>query len=376
MAKITKKTTQEEVSNKDVSKEVSKEEQLFRDKKFFLTNASVSELRTGVFAPYLKVSGNSSVFKDFKKNGFKREIEAPWGKAVVKNRILTQIHRDIMDALFIKNVKMKQVIDDQGDYFFYIFFKRGDILKYMEKKQENSVWLNKMIDDIKSASISIENNEFISTFNIINEVIYSKEHEAFRIELSKSYCKYFIQDLTINYKNEFQKLVSVNDGLIKAIIRYFWTQNKMQINIFKLLKHLGYADGSRNAQTALNTIYEYKDYLEQCGILLDYKNKNLMYSKSNFDNGITFISNGLGNISNYTPSPSLELYEDELINELKRLFIGKNTQHDNQLFSFYDVKSDNDTILMYAKNENDSIIMKIPRNTPMIIDRINELVIE
>jgi len=360
--------------NNEIIKETSAEEQFFRDKKFYLTNASVSELRTGVFAPYLKVSGNSSVYKDFKKNGYKREIEAPWGKSVVKNKILTQIHRDIMDALFIKNVKMKQVIDDQGDYFFYIFFKRGDILKYMEKKQENAVWLNKMIDDIKHASISIENNEFISTFNIINEIVYSKEHEAFRIELSKSYCKYFIQDLTINYKNEFQKLVTINDGLIKAIIRYFWTQNKMQINIYKLLKHLGYATGSRNVQTAVNTIYEYKETLEQCGIILDFKNKNLMYNKTNFDNGITFISNELGSISNVF-TPKLGILENDLVSSLKKEFLSKQLHYDNQTYIIQDIQTEEDKILIVCKNDVKSMIMKLPENTPMLFERIKEYII-
>ncbi len=175
---------------------------VFRDKKFAFSHAGVNELRTGIFAPFLKVSGNSSIYNEFKKNGFKREIITSWGKATIKNKILTQIHRDIIDTLFIKNIKIEQIIDTQGEYTFYIYFKRSDILKHLDKKKENTNWLDKMLEDIKNALITIENEKFVSSFNIINEINYSKDYDSFRIELSKSYSKYFIQDLTINYKNE------------------------------------------------------------------------------------------------------------------------------------------------------------------------------
>ena len=69
-------------------------------KKFENSNATVSELRTGVFAPIEKISSKSKTYTQFIENQKKRFIETSWGKTVIKGNILTQTHRDLLDCLF------------------------------------------------------------------------------------------------------------------------------------------------------------------------------------------------------------------------------------------------------------------------------------
>jgi len=330
-----------------------------RLRKFTLTNVSVSELRTGIFAPFSKISGNSAIYKEFRDNGFKRVIETTWGVASIKGKLLTQIHRDILDALFIKNTKIEQVMDTTGEYNFHVYFKKGEILQYIKKRAENNNWLSKMLDDIKESTIKIDTNKYTNSFNIINEVIYSKEHEAYRIELSKSYCKYFINDLTLNYRTEFNKLIDINNGLIKAIIRFFWTQNKFQIGIIKLLNYIGYSNNKRSIKTAFKTIYNNEDTLKKCGIILNKKKDVLSYNKADYNNNITFIMYDFQDKFPNKAKPSLDLYNE--LKEYQNLFLNKKIKYNDVIFNIENITTEEEAIIFKIKNEKKTACMKIEK---------------
>ena len=80
-------------------------------KKFENSNATVSELRTGVFAPIEKISSKSKTYTQFIENQKKRFIETSWGKTVIKGNILTQTHRDLLDCLFAGAKEIKTAKD-------------------------------------------------------------------------------------------------------------------------------------------------------------------------------------------------------------------------------------------------------------------------
>lgn len=59
------------------------------------STSSVEELRVPIYAPVKQLPPQSSAAKDFKKNNNVRTIETKWGRVEIRNRLLTQTHKEI-----------------------------------------------------------------------------------------------------------------------------------------------------------------------------------------------------------------------------------------------------------------------------------------
>lgn len=258
------------------------------------TVATVSELRTGIFAPIDKISANSTTYKDFIKNNRKRNIETSWGKTIIKGNILTQTHRDLLDCI-IAGAKEVKELEGGG---IAVYFSTTDILRsYSGKQNSNTKWLKDKLDEIQNTSIEFkrkENDDYYS-FNIIDSHSYSTKHSSFGLIITPAYRKFFEEQLTINYKKELPRLLKVKSALLKAIIRFFWTHSTYSnMEIENLLKTIGFPlESIRMKQKAVKEIKDNGSLLEEYGIVFEPKS-NLIYRKSSFDNDITFM----GSISN------------------------------------------------------------------------------
>jgi hypothetical protein len=92
---------------------------------------------------------------------------------------------------------------------------------------------------------------------------------------------FFQNQVGVNYKKELEKLMKVDDPLIKAIIRFFFTHaNNMQIELLNLLEVLGYPMSiPASIKKARRTIREHIDILEQFNIAVDIKSFLFRYTK-------------------------------------------------------------------------------------------------
>lgn len=253
------------------------------------TVTTVSELRTGIFAPIDKISANSKTYKDFLQNNRKRSIETSWGKTIVKGNILTQTHRDLLDCI-IADAKEVKELEGGG---IAVYFSTTDVLKsYSGKQNSNTKWLKDKLDEIQNSSIEFkrkENDDYYS-FSIIDSHAYSTKHGSFGLIITPAYRKFFEEQLTINYKKELPKLLQVKSALLKAIIRFFWTHSiNSNMEIENLLKTIGFPlESVRMKQKAIKEIKDNSELLKDYGIIFEPKSK-LIYRKNSFENEITFM---------------------------------------------------------------------------------------
>jgi hypothetical protein len=253
------------------------------------TIATVSELRTGIFAPIDKISANSKTYKDFIQNNRKRNIETSWGKTIVKGNILTQTHRDLLDCIIAEAKEVKEL---EGGAIAVYFSTTEVLASYSGKKNSNTKWLKDKLDEIQNSSIEFKQNnkEDYYSFSIIDSHAFSTKHNSFGLVITPAYRKFFEEQLTINYKKELPKLLQVKSALLKAIIRFFWTHSTgSNMEIENLLKTIGFPlESIRMKQKAVKEIKDNIELLKEYGIIFEPKSK-LIYRKNSFENGITFI---------------------------------------------------------------------------------------
>lgn len=272
--------------------------------KFERSNASVEELRTGLWAPIEKFSHNSLILKNFIENKRRRSIETSWGKVTVSGNILTQTHRDLLDCILAVSTNTKEL--EGGS--IAVYFKRSDALKkYGDKSSKNYKWLDEKLNEIQTSSIEFQNKEGKYRFNILQVTAYSEKEESYGIIFTAEYRNYIESKLTIGYLAELDKLLTINSALLKAIIRFFWTHkdaSRMTIEDTDngkpgLLTTVGYpADSAQMIRAAKKEIESQLDFLEQFGIysteeeVIKGKRRKitrLLYQKPE-DSKITFIA--------------------------------------------------------------------------------------
>ncbi|MDD2781679.1 hypothetical protein [Sulfuricurvum sp.] len=230
------------------------------------SNVSVSELRTGLWAPIEKVSSTSLIYKNFIKNKRSRAISTSWGKVLVTGNILTQVHRDLLDCIFASANNIEEL--EGGSVA--VFFNETDVLKrYGNTAGSNHTWLRTKIREIRNTSIEMEDHsKKYYAFQILEDDGAIPETGEFKIVFSSKYRNYIEGQLTIGYIDELDKLLTIQSALLRAIVRFFWThKDASKMEIKALLTTVGYPQDSENAiRTARREIESNIDTLEKFGI--------------------------------------------------------------------------------------------------------------
>ena len=267
-------------------------------KRFEQSNASVEELRTGIWAPIERISHNSLILKNFVANKRKRSIETAWGKVTVSGNILTQIHRDVIDCVLAVASKTKEL--ENGD--IAVYFQRSDALrKYGNSSLKHHSWLDDKLNEIQTTAIELRDKKGnFYRFNILKLTAYSEKEESFGIVFTSEYRQYVEGQLTIGYLSELDKLLTIESALLKSIVRFFWThKDAWRMDVDDLLTTVGYPkDSEQMIRAAKREIETNLDLLEQFGICSSaedvivgkqQKVKRLLYRKPE-DANITFIA--------------------------------------------------------------------------------------
>jgi len=250
------------------------------------STGTITELRIPIFAPVLKLSGNSVTAQEFKKNGGVRTIKTSWGRVEIRGRkLLTQVHRDLLDCIYTHATTINQLPGGEVN----ILFSQTKILKeYSGDEKSNSwekqtKWLRDKIKEIRDITINYvdtKGNSF--DFNLISHLDYNEEYKAYSITLDKRYLKFYGVELTINYKEELPKLLKEESALIKAIVRWFFThREKSTFKLMTVLEALAFPiDSPKTLQTAKREIKQKKEELLSFGI--DYNhNSEIFYYNGN-----------------------------------------------------------------------------------------------
>ena len=260
-------------------------ELLIKKEKIEQSMQTLHDLRISPFLPVAKINKNSKLYKDFVANNNILERETSWGKIQIRNRLLTQYHMDILSGIMaIRNKKIFLLKNGDVSVFFILYQLAKQMkLNWGKLTKENLIDGILEISDLK---ITRWNNkgDLLGAYNIISKAEYSNKLNKFGVTFTKDYINFFVNGITIDFPETYQKIRGIKgrgEGLTKAIINFFITQNKDQkIELIKLLNTINYPTNTerqiRNAREILNKNIE---TLKKFNITYDKKTKIFTYTE-------------------------------------------------------------------------------------------------
>lgn len=277
---ITKpKTTKKRVpkSNKDIiSNENQVQYSLFDTKqKIYESTSTLMDLRVSPFMPVDKISHNSALAKEFVANKNILKRETAFGTVEIRNRLLTQYHKMILDCIMIHNTRSVVYKGTIAIYFSIYEISQKLGLEWSGKTQKN---IQEAIEYIKDVVIVRSDNNgsgISSSYNIIQEMKYSSKEQSYVIVLSSLYAEYFNKTMSINYNKRFDELINIRgkgSAFIRSIIEFFITHdasadNIQRMKLMQLLETINYpCETPRQISSAKQYLKDYEDELAKFNI--------------------------------------------------------------------------------------------------------------
>ena len=253
------------------------------------STSSVEELRVPIYAPVKQLPPQSAAAKNFKKNNNVRIIETKWGHVGIRNRLLTQTHKDIMDLIFTHNKMIKRLEDGT----IALYFSQSEISKFYNSSNENDAnvnksknlkWFRQKLDEIADCRIQYRDNRGNEIdFRVILKKAFSSKENLYGIVLDSNYVEFYEKGLSVNYSSKVSDLISVDSPLVKSIIRFFFTHKAINLSLENILQTIGFPlpASARTLQTAKKTLREHIGIFKQFDIIYDAKKEIFYYKGTN-----------------------------------------------------------------------------------------------
>lgn len=334
------------LANSDISETLFKQDEncLQQDEKNILTSMDNNGYTTmhenrGVFYLSSKKLFDSNFYKEFEKNGrkieFKMEHKDSGSSYVLnlKNDLLTQTHRGILDALFLyakDNVDSKTIKKYQDNFWdMEVLVEPYKFLKnYLGKDPTSYKWLKEKFEEISRFAYDLiyiqnidgkeekrtERDKSILMFDSIENI--TKENgrviAAFKLIVRREYIRRLNTESTLAYDEDLAKvLINLKSLVVQDLIRFlisFPNNNNMRLSFIEFCKIKAYADYKDRSLISRQKreLIEAKDELIKFGINVYGKNSPLkayddeiLYNKYADSKDLIFIYKGNDKIKRY-----------------------------------------------------------------------------
>jgi len=209
--------------------DIASEKEKFR----LLSNSSEFENRSFLFWGFDR--GNikrTSLYKEFLKN--KKELSFSYGNKVfvIKNELLTQTHKDVLEALMM-------LCNISSDVEHVV--SHTAVLKVLGKNSKNVNWLDFILEELGNVNFRffIKNekgdNVKANGFKILDTVGIDSETNFIGFTFSRSFLALYEQGKVFNYSKYTPFIANLDHDISKQVVRYLLTYDNLQINIRKLL---------------------------------------------------------------------------------------------------------------------------------------------
>ncbi len=260
---------------------------------------SVNQARSAVFLPYSNIE-NTNIYKKFVQNKNKGLVfENGEYKINVRNRLLYQSHRDILDIVFSQGL-LKMSTNGQ----YYAEFRLYFLLKKLGKSQcgKNRTWLKEKIQDLVDVVINLESKGILSSWSdihILDKAQYCDKVEKYVITFNSDYINSFKNDILINYDKYLPDILAIRDATIKAFIRYILVSDRVNYKVKQILNKLDIYEeviGKRQFNKIKQRIknYDFSKYgfeVKESEQILCYKQPDVIFwtGKKEMNKGVTKI---------------------------------------------------------------------------------------
>jgi uncharacterized protein (DUF2164 family) len=200
-------------------------------------------------------------------------------RLVIKECKISQIHKDILNAVILNAIQIG--IGKNGN--IAVLFSQRQVLKTLgHNNLSNHAWLQKKLDEMQSSLflISDADNNYGITFSILLASGYSKEtikevdggfgknSYYYFIEFNPYYLRFADIDVALFLKNKkiLEKIIKIKSGILKALIWYCLSQNRLNKDLIEILNELNIVNNGitkREKNIIIKKIKDSKDYLKK-----------------------------------------------------------------------------------------------------------------
>jgi len=228
-------------------------------------------------APNTVVEAKKNIFAPFEK-----EKKEPIDEVIFKSGNieislhgykLNQIHRDILDIAFYygDNSVEKKVKNLKRPVRIFTLY---DIQKHLNYESKyNNYWIDEKFQELKRTTIRVKvDNDWIE-FNILDVAQYSeKQGNKYALVVSELYMSFFENQISINYKDYLDTILTLSSGQAKALARYVLSfSNDFKIELDNLMLKIGINENITEQAFRYNRrrILENKEQLEKLNIKIE-----------------------------------------------------------------------------------------------------------
>jgi len=221
-----------------MSEKPKKDKKLSCYKKAEICNSTASQMRSLMFAPVVKYRQNPA-FKEFIKNNMILKFKNGEDSLQVRNRFLTQLHRDVLDIM-LANAEIKTL---KEGHMVISEFSEYEMLEKLGHKYKNNVkWFREIVQEIQDIAIVLENPDKRISFHILRYYGINKLTGRHMAVFSDSYINYFYgRDVGVNYKHLINDIVALDSPILKALIRFVISNSfeKFKMSLINILEKIG-----------------------------------------------------------------------------------------------------------------------------------------
>ena len=198
-----------------------------------LSNSSELENRSFLFWGFDRANiKRTSLYKQFILNN--KEISFFYGNKVlvIKNELLTQTHKDVLEALLV-------LCDISSDVEHCV--SHSSILDVLQKNSKNVNWLDFILEELNNVNFRFflkndkGDNVKANGFKILDTLGIDDETGFICFSFSKSFLALYKQGKIFNYSKFTSFIANLDHDISKQVVRWLLTYDFLQINIKNLL---------------------------------------------------------------------------------------------------------------------------------------------
>lgn len=198
-----------------------------------LSNSSEFENRQLLFWGFdRKNIKKTSLYRDFLANNKNLSFIVGDTTLQVKNELLTQTHKDVLEALLMFNTSFSSE---------KISVSNSSIMSFLDKNSKNVSWLFDILEELFNVTIRLFKKNVSSDgtladgFRILDTLAYDTKTGAVIFSFHSSFLTIYQNAKLFSYSKFTPFIANLDHNISKQVVRYLLTFDNLQIDIKKLL---------------------------------------------------------------------------------------------------------------------------------------------
>ena len=200
-------------------------------------HTTVIQSRLPLFLPVLRLPRRAA--------GADIALENPWGTIRIKKCRLTQVHRDLLDAIFT-SARAPMWLDDGA---MVLIFDLRDAQRLL-LTSHNHTWIRNLLDDMLRTVIEIDDSRhrWVIHQGLLREHRYTREPASRRrgqkagalyaVTLSPSFARLWREDLLVHAPSLVPRVLALRHAVNRALARMLLTHREASLSLNDALRHI------------------------------------------------------------------------------------------------------------------------------------------